>query len=106
VNLEGLWTGEVSVRRALILSEQLIHTPASRYRAALLGDPRFIGWTEDTSLLASVSDTLLGIAGALGGSKVTEADMWERPKQVEPEKPEVGTIAEFDPGTFMRWLMT
>jgi len=106
VNLEGLWTGEVSVRRALILSEQLTLIPASRYRAARLGDPRFMGWTEDTSILASVSDTLLGITGALGGSKVTAADMWERPKKVEPEKPEVGTIAEFNPDTFMRWLMT
>jgi hypothetical protein len=94
------------VRHALILSEQLTYTPASRYRAALLGDPRFNGWTEDSDILASIADTLLGITGALGGAKVTAADMWPRPKRVKPEEPEVATIAEFDPAAFMRWLMT
>lgn len=94
------------MRHALILSEQLTHTPSSRYRAALLGDPRFLGWTEDSELLATIADSLLGITGALGGSKITAADLWPRPKRATPEDPEVGTIAEFDPAAFMRWLMT
>jgi len=90
----------------LILSGQLTHHPSSRYRAALLGDPRFIGWTEDSEILATIADSLLGITGALGGAKITAADLWPRPKKVTTEEPEVGTIAEFDPAAFMRWLMT
>ncbi len=94
------------MRRALILSGQLKNTLGSRYRAELLGDTRYLGWSENSEILASISDTLTGIVGSLGGQKVTVADMWPRPHPKGEEAQEVGTIADFDPNAFMQWLMT
>lgn len=88
------------VHEALVLVEQLRVVPDSRYAAACAGGPQFLGWSERQQILASIRDILLGIGSGLGGSSITEADMWPRPEKDEP----VGSIADFNVNDFMRRL--
>lgn len=105
IDLGDLWRGTLSVRRALVLSGQLLDDHRSQYRAAKRGGPEFLGWSEDTYLLASIRDEILTLLAALGGEKVTAEDMWPRPTRAvvtDDVDPVVGTIADFDTGGFMR----
>jgi hypothetical protein len=95
----------LSVIRALVLAGQLLHHPMSRFRAARLGGPQFLGWDDNTYLLADVRDSMLAIALGLSD---TPSDFTPYPRpESELEQPEDGgTIADFDVAGFMRKLAT
>lgn len=96
-----------SVSEALVLVEQLSHRPDSHFAAMLAGGMQFLGWSEDRQLFADIRDVLLMIMASFGGKKLTRDDLWTRPVKEEETRPEqAATIAEFDTGAFMRWLMT
>jgi hypothetical protein len=104
LDLSELWTGGLSARRVLILSEHLKDIPDSRYRAATLGGPQFLGWDDDRYLAADTRDFMLAILTSLGGQKLTAEDLYPRPERAEDMPQEAATIAEFNPGAFIRWL--
>jgi hypothetical protein len=107
IDLGDLWRGTLTARRALVLSGQLLEDPLSHFRAEHRGDMAFLGWDEETYLLADTRDLLLSIAAGLGGEKITADDFWPRPTRTvvtDGVDPEVGTIAEFDTGGFMRMI--
>lgn len=107
IDLGDLWRGTLSPRRALVLSGRLLEDPNSQFRALHRGDIAFLGWDEETYILASTRDLILSIAAGLGGEKLTEQDFWPRPVRAvvtDDVDPEVGTIADFDTGGFMRMI--
>lgn len=103
INLEDLWTGGLSPRRALILSGHLLDIPDSRYAAIDRGGRQFLGWGTDRYLAAENHDLLVLLAN-MWGAKFGQEQVWPRPKATVKEKP-VGTIAEFRKNEFMGWLM-
>lgn len=104
INLSDVWRGMLSVREVFILSEQLETKPESRYRAALLGGPQFIGWGTDRYLTADVRDMLLALLAGYGKQALTEDDWWPRPtdSRRNQKSTEVGTLADFDEAAFLR----
>lgn len=105
VNLQDLWTGQLSTRRALILLRGLHDIDDSRYKAELRGGPQFIGWGEDRYIAAELHDWTILLAAAWIGKGASVDDFWKRPKRIEQPKPdEVGTIAEFSVPGFFNWL--
>lgn len=85
-----------------MLAEQLSWRTDSHYAAALSGGPQFIGWGHDRILAADIRDGIVAILLGLGGTKMTAADQYPRPKR--PEVKQALTIAEFDTAAFMRLL--
>lgn len=50
------WVWRPDVRLLVGLIERLAHEPRSMYRARLLGDEAWLGWTLEAALLAEVVD--------------------------------------------------
>ena len=92
----------VEVHEALTLAGQLFSIPESRYAAEVRGGQQFLHWDTPLEVAVSTRDLLLQLIAALGGSSITEADLWPRPEKDEEQ--EVGTIADFNVGNFMREL--
>ena len=101
-----MWDGRVSVGRVLVLVEHLQFIPESRCRAIRYGgDPRWIGWTQDTEVLAGMFDTIVAIAA---GKKFNDALRYQRPRVESAgaapaeDKAFAPSIADFNTASFMR----
>jgi hypothetical protein len=92
------------VREALAFVGQLQHEPGSHFAAELSGGPQFIHWGHDQSIAADTRDLTLAILSSLAGQKLTAEDLYPRPRKPEDMPQEAATIADFNPGAFMRWL--
>jgi hypothetical protein len=83
IDLLDVWRGALTPRRALVLVEQLIYTPGSRYRAAALEDPAFNGWGPTESILADLVDrvaALMYITAKANGGKPRKPEPYKRPQ--------------------------
>lgn len=56
LDLADVWRGTITPRRALDLAESLATVPRSRYRAAAMGDSRWMGWSAETAVGADLYD--------------------------------------------------
>lgn len=93
-----MWRGLVSSRRVLALAGQLGTNPASRFRAATLGGPEFVGWTREADVLADIYDALVEnsvITIKTAGGKTDSPDPYPRPV-LEKDKPETIDVASID----------
>jgi hypothetical protein len=105
LNLQDVFTGIISVRRARLLAEQLLTHHASRYRAAVSGDQAAEWmWGPTQSVLADLYDLVTVLTSALGGQKPTADDMYPRPHIAAPAAAAVPTIAEFNVDAFLRQI--
>ncbi len=80
--------------------------PRSHYRAVVGGDRLLIGWDQNTSLLADISDGIVVLLKGLSGKKATPDDFAPRPKvrteQDDNHRPR--TIADFNVAWFLGQL--
>lgn len=105
LNLQDLWTGQLSTRRAVLLLGRLLDIDDSRYRAALRGGPQFIGWGPDRYIAAATHDWMLILASAWLDQNASIDDFWKRPQRtVAATADEVGTISDFSVPGFFGWL--
>ena len=111
VNLDHVWTGEVSPRFVLKLVGHLSFIPESRTRALRLGgDLRFIGWDKRAEIAADTFDLIQATIAGFGGQPLTQESYYPRPGGVQPQdatpaeekEASVPSIAEFSVGAFMR----
>jgi hypothetical protein len=90
-----VWRGTITVTRALDLAELLHTTPRSRYRAALLRDPRWLDWSGQSAILADLVDALkentVSMIQLMGGQ--ANAKPYPRPKR--GGEPPAQKIADF-----------
>lgn len=96
-----MFAGRVPLRRALLLIQRLPHDPQSAWRAAQLGGPEHIGWSNETYLLAEQVDAvkaLIAITAHQGKKgKVKFPDPVYRPKvEKDEETKEELTLDDFD----------
>lgn len=56
LDLVDVWRGLITPRRALDLAESLTTVPRSRFRAAVMGDQAWMGWSAETAVLADLYD--------------------------------------------------
>lgn len=81
--MRDFFAGQVSLDMVCDLVERLLHEPASEFRAAVLEDPRFLGWGPTEGVIADVYDaviTLAKITAQVHNGKM-RASMHERPRQ-------------------------
>jgi hypothetical protein len=90
LDLADAWRGRLTARRVLDIAEHLHTEHHSRYRAALLGDPRFVGWTPTDDLLADQFELAQSVAGVL------DAKVVPYPRPQVKAKPKPSSFAEFD----------
>lgn len=91
------------MRRALLLTGQLLTYPESRFRAAYQGEEISVWhWPHVPRMLADLYDMQKSMMAAFGGVTLTDGDLYSRPRVDRPEK--VPTIADFDVAGFMRQL--
>jgi hypothetical protein len=97
-----VWNGDLPPLEALVLTNELLEEPFSRYRAERLGGRQFLGWGEDRRLAAATHDWIRFLIPAAVGAKVPPEAAWPRPKTetAQPVNP-VGTIAGFDAPAFL-----
>lgn len=83
IDVSDVFRGSLSPRRALVFVERALNDPRSHLRAAVLGDPRWIGWTHTDDALADLVDLSTGtftlIARVLGANP-PEPVSFARPK--------------------------
>lgn len=88
IDLLDAWRGDLSLRRVLVLVEQLTHTSGSRYRAAALKDDMFHGWGRAETLAADLIDRVAAL------SYITARANGGKPRKPEPyPRPQVNTSA-------------
>jgi len=92
----------MSSRDAIVLAEQLGTEPRSRFRAAVLGDPAYLGWTREAELLADIYDALNDnsvVTIKAAGGKARRPEPHVRPTQAadeaEPIQSPSGSIDDF-----------
>lgn len=103
LNLADLWTGGLSVIRALVHVEHLKTLTDSRFAATMRGNGSFQGWDDDRAIAAETHNVLVMIAAGLGGKKATPDLLIHAPTPVIPDNvARAATIAEFDVDGFMR----
>ncbi|GIT80178.1 hypothetical protein LLS1_18470 [Leifsonia sp. LS1] len=104
LNLQSWWTGELGTRRALILAEQLVAIPDSRFRAARRGEEVSVWhWPHVQETIADLYDLFVKVLAGLGGNAAPEDALYGRPRLTAPET-HVPTIAEWDVAGFMRQI--
>jgi len=88
LDLADAWRGRLTAARVLALAGQLASVPDSRYRAAALGDPRFLGWNAAAEVTADLYEmTQLAVGVPL-------ANVVEYPRPKVTAKPK--SFDEFD----------
>jgi hypothetical protein len=70
----------------------------------MLGDPRWLGWTVDTSAAADLYDLIAALISGLGGKKLPASSRYVRPTLPSTGDPNLAapTIAEFNVSGFLR----
>lgn len=106
LNLQQVWSGEISVRRALLLVEQLLSHPESRFRAEFQGEQISVWhWPHTQKVLADLYDMQKSLLAAFGGVTLDDSDLYPRPHLARDEPATaVPTIAEWDVDGFMRQI--
>lgn len=99
LDLADVWRGRIEIRRARVLAEQLKAIPESRYRAADLGDPRFLGFGWNAMVTADLYNLIVCALAALCGKKASAKDLYPRPQTSDAR--ETVTVADFDIDGFM-----
>lgn len=99
-DLADVFAGRAPVRVALLLISRLPYEPDSLWRAHQLGGLEHKGWTPDTYRLAEIIDQVavntvaVGNMGSKKKPKLPEPSY--RPRIVERDQPEAGSIEDFD----------
>lgn len=98
LRLADVFQGALAPWEALALAEQLASEPLSRYRAAALGDPMFLGHGRTESILSDLADLILDnslVTVKAAGGKARRPDRYERPDASKPQQVEVMDIDDF-----------
>lgn len=77
-----MFRGSLEPRDALVLAGQLGSEPQSRYRAAVLGDPAFLGFGRTEAILSDLFDALVDnsvVTVKAAGGKARQPEPYPRP---------------------------
>lgn len=100
-----MWTGAVSVRHVIYLSEHLVLNPHSRVFAIRGGSPELQGWDQATIVAVRLHNLLAGLIQGLSGEKNPDMFIdWPGAEKTETTTYQPATLAELIAGPLDKFM--
>ena len=105
MNIDDVWTGRLSARHVVILTNQLVLNPNSRVYALKGGASDLQGWTTEATIAARTHNLIAGIlAGFSKGVSASDLLIEHPAVRVANEVKQPKTLAEFSISGFNSFM--